>query len=140
MMLRLVLLLLAFATPLRADSEQVVTDVVSTLTSALSENNSELFLKTLDHKMPGYGQIEQNVIALMAQTLISCSVEVISTGGTEAAPTADLDWYMSLKSQQDYNVIERRRTKVTIALEKRGKKWVVTSFSPLSLFAPMQAK
>ena len=47
---------------------------------------------------------------------------------------------MSLKSQQDENLIERRRTKVTIKIEKRGKKWVVTSFSPISIFAPMTAK
>ena len=65
---------------------------------------------------------------------------MISTGGAGAPPTADLDWYMVLKSQEDYNIIERRRTKVTIGLEKQGKKWVVTSFSPLSVFAPMRVK
>ena len=46
------------------------------------------------------------------------TVEVISTGGAGAPPTADLDWYMVLKSQEDYNIIERRRTKVTIGLKK----------------------
>jgi hypothetical protein len=47
---------------------------------------------------------------------------------------------MVLKSQQDENLLERRRTKVTVKLEKRGKKWVVTSFTPISIFAPMTAR
>jgi hypothetical protein len=136
------LLILAFLTwlPLLADAEQDITDVVSTLASALSGNNPQLFMKSLDRDMPGYRQIERDVNALSGDTYIGCSVELISNSGTPAAQTADLDWYMSLKSQQDENLIERRRTKVTIKIEKRGKKWVVTSFSPITIFAPMTAK
>jgi hypothetical protein len=135
LLLLCVLPLVAFA-----DGEQDVTDVVSTLAGALGDDNPQLFLKTLDHAMPGYRKLEQDIVALLAQNLISCTVEVITNSGTPTAQTADLDWYMSLKSQQDENLIERRRTKVTIKIEKRGKKWVVTSFSPTSIFAPMTAK
>lgn len=123
-----------------ADAEQDITDVVSNLCGALSDNNPELFLKSLDHAMPEYRKIEQDVNALASQTLIGCTIEVISNHGTPTEQTAELDWYMSLKSQQDENLIERRRTKVTIRIEKRGKKWVVTSFSPISIFAPMTAR
>ena len=129
-----------FAVPLLADVEQDVTDVVSTLAGALSNNNAQLFLKSLDPAMPEYRKIEQDVTALASQTLIGCAVEVLSSSGTPAGLTADLDWYMSLKSQQDESLLERRRTKVTIKIEKRGKKWIVTSFSPISIFAPMTAK
>ena len=120
--------------------QQVVTDVVSDLAGALSDDNPQLFLKSLDHAMPDYRKIEQDVTALASQTLIGCTIEVLSTHETPPTLTADLDWYMSLKSQQDENLLERRRTKVTIKLEKRGKKWVVTSFSPISIFAPMTAR
>ena len=137
---RLVLMVAAFVAPLCADSEQVVTNVVSTLATALSANNPQLFFQAIDRKMPEYEKFEQAVEALLAQNIVACTVEVISTGGTDAAPTAELDWYMVLKSQEDYNIIERRRTKVTIGLEKQGKKWAVTSFSPLSVFAPMRVK
>ena len=139
MMARLLLLgilpLLAFA-----DGEQDVTDVVSTLAGALSDDNPQLFLKTLDHAMPGYRKLEQDIAALLSQNLISCTIEAIANSGTPTVQSADLDWYMVLKSQQDENLIERRRTKVTLKIEKRGKKWVVTSFSPVSIFAPMSAK
>jgi hypothetical protein len=137
---RLLILLLLTRLPLFADAEQDITDVVSTLAAALSANNPQLFMKPLDRDMPGYRRIEQDVNALSGDTYISCTVELISNSGTASAQTADLDWYMSLKSQQDENLIERRRTKVTIKIEKRGKKWVVTSFSPISIFASMTAK
>lgn len=131
---------LLLASPAFGDAEQDVTSVVSILASALSEGNPQLFLKTLDHGSPDYVRIERDVTALISQTLISCSVDVISAEGSETAESAELDWYMALKSQQDYNIIERRRTKVTLKIEKRGKKWIVTSLLPVSIFAPMQLK
>ncbi len=137
---RVLILLLLTRLPLVGDAEQDITAVVSTLASALSANNPELFLKNLDHQMPGYRQLEQDLNALSATTFIGCTIELLANSGTESTQTADLDWYMSLKSQQDENLIERRRTKVTIKIEKRGKHWLVTSFSPLSLFAPMLAR
>jgi hypothetical protein len=140
MMARFVPLLLILPLLTFGDAEQDVTDVVSTLAGALGDDNPQLFLKNLDHGMAGYRQLEQDIVALAAENFISCTVEVISSNGTGSALTADLDWYMSLKSQQDENLIERRRTKVTIKIEKRGKKWVVTSFSPITIFAQMKAK
>ena len=87
------LLILAFLTwlPLLADAEQDITDVVSTLASALSGNNPQRFMKSLDRDMPGYRQIERDVNALSGDTYIGCSVELISNNGTPAAQTADLD-------------------------------------------------
>jgi hypothetical protein len=118
------------------EAEDDITAVVSTLASALSDNNPLLFLKSLDKAMPDYGKIERDVNALAVDTQISCSVDVIAVRGNEA----DLDWYMVLRSQQDQNLIERRRTKVTIKAERRGKKWVVTAFSPVSVFAPLKMR
>ena len=140
MMLRLTLLLLLTTASLPGDAEQDITDVVSTLATALSESNVPEFLKALDHDMPDYYQLEHDVSGLVSATLISCSVDLIGNTGSATAQTADLDWYMVLKSQQDENLIERRRTKVIMKIEKRGKKWIVTSFKPISLFAPMTAR
>ena len=140
MIARLLILLLLARMPLFGDAEQDITDVVTTLTSALSENNPELFLKTLDHEMAGYRQLERELNALASNTLISCSVDLIANSGSATAQKADLDWFMTLKSQQDENLIERRRTKVTLSIEKRGHKWVVTGFTPVSIFAPMNAR
>lgn len=121
---------------LQGDAEDDITGVVTTLAAALSDNNPLRFLKTLDKQMPDYGQIERDVNALALDTLVSCTVEVIDVRGTEA----DLDWYMVLRSKQDENLIERRRTKVTIRVEKRGKNWVVTSFVPVTVFAPLKLR
>jgi hypothetical protein len=140
MMWRLLILLLLLRVPLVGDAEQDVTELISTLTSALSDGNPALFLKNLDHDMPEYRQIENALTSLVNDTSISCSVDLINTTGSATAQQADLDWYMVLRTQQDWNSIERRRTKVTIKMEKRGKKWVVTAFSPVSVFAPKTAK
>ena len=137
---RLAVVLLLAALPMCGDGEEEVTKVVSTLAGALTANNPELFLKSMDHNMPDYRKLEQDVDALSRYTEIGCTIEVISTAGNAASQTADLDWYMALKSQQDENLVERRRTKVTIKIEKRGKKWIVTSFSPISVFAPLVAR
>jgi len=134
MIRRLLIALLLVCGTLSADPEDDITRVVSTLASALSDNNPLLFLKTLDKQMPDYRRIETDVNALAGDTLISCSVEVIAVRGTEA----DLDWYMVLRSKQDENLIERRRTKVTLRIEKQGNNWVVSSFSPISVFAPQK--
>ena len=134
MIRRLLIALLLVCGTLSADPEDDITRVVSTLASALSDNNPLLFLKTLDKQMPDYRRIETDVNALAGDTLISCSVEVIAVRGTEA----DLDWYMVLRSKQDENLIERRRTKVTLRIEKQGNNWVVSSFSPVSVFAPQK--
>ena len=140
MIARLLLLLLFIALPLHGDAEQDITHVVETLASALSDANTALFLKMLDHNMPGYRKLEQDLSALAGDTDISCTIEVISHTETPYTISADLDWYMVLKSQQDENLIERRRTKVTLTLEKKGKKWIVTSFTPLSIFDPMTVR
>jgi len=140
MIARLLLLAACVCVPLFADAEQDVSDAVSVLAAALSDNNPQRFLGALDRGMPAYHQIEQDLTGLAAATEISCSIEVIATKGTATTQDADLDWYMVLRSQQDENLIERRRTKVHVKLEKRGKKWVVTAFEPPSLFSPLTAR
>jgi hypothetical protein len=140
MILRLLILFLLTAKPLRGDIEQEVTNVVSELASGLSDRNPQLFLSMLDRSMPGYEQLDRDLNALAADTHIACTIEIIEANGPDTARTAVLDWYMVLSSRQDDNLIERRRTKVTIKLEKRGKKWLVTSFTPLSIFASMTVK
>jgi hypothetical protein len=140
MMVRLLVILLLAAVPLKGDAEQDITAVVSTLTGALSAGAPDIFLKAIDHEWRDYRELERAVTSLVADTAISCTVDLIGNTGSADAQQADLDWYMVLRSQQDQNLIERRRTKVTIKLEKRGKKWVVTSFTPMSVFAPMNVK
>jgi hypothetical protein len=134
---RLLVLILLGSLVLLGDPERDITNVVSTLASALSENNPQLFLRTLDHDMPAYHQLEHDLTALVADTDIGCTIELTRNSGSETGQQADLDWYMVLRSQQDQNVIERRRTKVTIKIEKHGKKWLITSFTPLTIFQPM---
>jgi hypothetical protein len=140
MMTRLLTALLLISTTVFADAEQDITEVVSDLATALSENRPEQFLKMLDRNMPVYQQIERQLTGLATDTDIGCTIELIGNTGSGTAQRADLDWYMVLRSRQDQNLIERRRTKVTVEIEKRGKKWFVTAFSPVTLFAPMTVR
>ena len=140
MIARLLVLLLLVRVPLFGDAEQEITDVVTTLASALSDDNLQRFFKTLDSALPGFDQLEHDLTGLASVTQIGCSVDLISHKGTDTAQEADLDWYMVLSSKQDQNLIERRRTKVTLKMEKRGKKWIVTAFTPISIFTAMTAR
>ena len=127
-------------TLLAAEPEQEITNVISKLASALSHGEHQVFLDALDHKMPEYQQIEHDVTALAADTDLDCTIELIRNTGNDTEQTADLDWYMVLRSQQDQNLIERRRAKVAIKVTRRGKKWIVTGFSPVEVFRPLSAR
>jgi hypothetical protein len=129
-------LVMAAVRLLRADEAQDMRDFFGQLESALSEGNADQFLKGFDRSMPGYGMLAANVAALVEETEVQSSIEVLSDEGTDASRTLELDWFLQLVEQQAAGESTRRREQVHCTVARQGKKWRITRMAPLSLFAP----
>jgi hypothetical protein len=125
--------LFALVLPASADDRSDVLDAVAPLASALSSGDAAAFLGGFDKNMPGFDELSANVNALLAQAVITSSVEFISRGKDD---TAQLEWYMEVKSKEEEGSLERRRETITIRLGK-GK---LLSITPVTFFRPMKVK
>jgi len=122
------LLLLASVVAVVADDRTDALDAVAPLADALSNSDAQAFFRILPAEMPGRSDLRDNVAALMAQAEVSSSVEVINV----EKDTADLDWYMEIRSRETRSVVERRRGVVKIRFRKRRLQFI----EPASFFAP----
>lgn len=127
MILRCLLCLILFTA--WADERTDVLETVAPLASALSDGNAAAFLGGVDKSMPGYADLVSNVTALLSAADITCSVEFVSAKGD----TAQVDWYMQVKSKEQAGVTEERRDTITVRL---GKKKVL-SLAPITFFRPL---
>lgn len=103
-------------------------EAVAPLASALSSGDAEAFLKHVPSSSPGYAELSANVRALASQAECTSSIEVLSQQGD----TADLDWYLEIRSRATGSIVEARRGRVRIT--HQGTK--LLSIAPASHFAP----
>jgi hypothetical protein len=135
-MTRRLLILLPIAACLRADSEREVVDVITEAASGLSAGKPEVFLEAFDPSMQDLGKLRTAVEGLVSQAQVSCSIEVVSNQGDDAARTLELDWILRIDRSGDSAGSTHRQKTVKCQLRKVGRKWRVVSFDPLDLFAP----
>ena len=128
--------LAALAAPLFADTRQEIIDLFTTMASALSEGNGLAFLDHVDHAMPDYGKLEKYILALAAQNEVMSSIDVLKEEGDDHTRTAELDWFLQIRSRGQGGPLERRRQIVKCRLERLKKKWKVMAIEPVSFFAP----
>jgi hypothetical protein len=134
-------LLVAFAAlPLCADEAQQVSNVLSGLATALSEGDAVAFMNAFDPSMPGYQELENNILGLFAQYQVSSSIDLVSDMGDEQMRTVEADWLLQIVEQQDTQAVTQRRELVRCQLVKRKKTWRIVSFTPMGFFAPPQPK
>ena len=124
------LLLGLFLFTAAADERTDVLEVVAPLAAALSDGDAAAFLGGIDKNMPGYGDLVAGVTALLNEAEVTSSVEFLSRKGD----TAELDWYMQVKSKEQVGVTAERHQTVTVRL---GKKKVL-SVGPVAFFGPLQ--
>jgi hypothetical protein len=128
--------LAALVAPLFADTRQEIIDLFTTMASALSEGNGLAFLDHVDHAMPDYGKLEKYIIALAAQNEVMSSIDALKEEGDDHTRTAELDWFLQIRSREQSGPLERRRQIVHCRLERPKKKWKVMAIEPVSFFAP----
>jgi hypothetical protein len=122
--------------PLFADTRQEIIDLFTTMASALSEGNGLAFLDHVDHAMPDYGKLEKYNLPLAAQNEVMSSIDVLKDEGDAHTHTAELDWFLQIRSREQSGPLERRRQIVHCRLERPKKKWKVMAIEPVSFFAP----
>ena len=126
----------ALAAPLFADTHQEIIDLFTKMASALSEGNGLSFLDHVDHAMPDYGTLEKYILALAAQDEVMSSIDLLKEEGDDRIQTAELDWFLQIRSREQSGPRERRRQIVRCRLERTKKKWKVMAVEPVSFFVP----
>jgi hypothetical protein len=120
-----------------ADSHDEIVDVVSNMANALSTVNAPKFMDAIDKSMPEYDKLKSDVAALMNQTEVTSSIEMLQEDGDEAKRTVDLDWYLEVRSLSPDGPIERRREIIHCELLRKDKKhWKIVLLKPMEFFAP----
>lgn len=139
-MTRRLFLWLPLAAFLRADSAQDAVTLIASAAENLSAGNVDLFLAVFDPAMPGYEKFRANVLGLVGQADLGCSIEVTGNEGDEVSRAVELDWVLRIDQKtahpDDPHATARRQMTVKCRVKKSGKNWRVVSFEPPELFAP----
>ncbi len=114
-----------------ADERAEINAVLSEMASALANGLAGAFLKPFDRAMPGYEDLRGEVEGLLAAAEVSASVELRGV----AEGKAQVDWYLQIKSRRDGLATRQKRELLNVGLEKRGKRWVITSLEPRGFFS-----
>ncbi len=135
-MTRRALLLAATAAVLRADSADEVRSLIVSLATALSEGNPAGFMAAFDKAMPGYEALWINVTALVRDASVQSAVDISSNEGDDRARTLEADWLLHMTHRTGAGEVVRRRERVKCRIEKRGRRWRIVGFDPLTFFEP----
>jgi hypothetical protein len=136
---RRALLLAALAVPLRADSADQVWDLISSMASALGNGHAAEFLTVIDPAMPGYQELRSNVTALLAQTEVQSSIDLVSNEGDDGSRTVEVDWLLTMADSVGASGSTKRQEHVKCRFEKQGRRWRIVHMEPLAFFAPPRA-
>jgi hypothetical protein len=133
----LLLTVLAFEDPPR-DVIDFFRSVAATLADADRElnNDKELprprrateFLDHFDKSMPGYAEFSGQIEAMVGAGEVSTTIEFVNQQGDDRKKMLELDWLLQFEGERP------KRAVVKCTIEKRGKKWKITSIAPLEFF------
>jgi hypothetical protein len=136
-MTRRTVLLALSAAGLRADSATDAWDTVSAAAAALAQSNGSAFLACFDPKMAGYESLRNHTPPLLLQAEVVSSIDQLENQGDEQKRKLELDWLIRLKPRSGIAPSVQREERVKCVVTKQGRKWRITAFEPLALFAPM---
>ena len=125
---------LAFgATP---DAPAEAWDVVATMAAALAEPNDAAFMKPISKSFEQHGLVERQVRALVRTNDIVSSISVVANEGDDKQRTLEVDWYLEIQPRSLGQSLTQRRENIKLTMVKTGKRWMITSLSPVDFFAP----
>ena len=137
---RRILLLAAIAACLRADAADDVWEVLGAMAAGLSAGHPEEFLGSIDRGMAGFQDLRANVTALLAQSEVQSSIELVDNQGDDRKRTVEADWLLRVQSRDPVPGSVSREERVKCSFEKRGKRWLVTGITPSSFFSPLPSR
>ena len=118
----------------KADTHADVVDLFAQMAAALSDDNAAQFMKAFDRNMAGYGEMETQITALIADSEVASSVELLKDDGDDRKRDVELDWYLELRSRVRGGPFVQRRAVIHCQVEKQGKHWKITSMTPSGFF------
>jgi hypothetical protein len=86
------------------------------------------FLDHFDKSMPGYAEFRDQVEDMVGAGEVSTNIDFINTAGNDKKRTLDLDWLLQCEGQRP------KRAVIKCIIEKRGRKWKITSIGPVDFF------
>jgi hypothetical protein len=86
------------------------------------------FLQYFDPDMPGYAEFSGQIQAMLGAGEVSTTIDFVNTQGDSKKRTLDLDWQLLCEGERP------KRAIIKCTLEKRGKKWKITSLDPIDFF------
>lgn len=106
-----------------ADADRDVGD-----TKLVRPRRATEFLDHFDKSMPGYAEFSAQVEDMVGAGEVSTNIDFINTAGDDRKRTLDLDWLLQCEGQRP------KRAVIQCTIEKRGKKWKITSIAPIEFF------
>lgn len=88
-----------------------------------------------DKDMPDYGTLDNYFNGLVNAFYVSNGVEVLDETDQPAQTKLTVRWDMTLTDLQSYYT-ENRSGELSVCLVRKGGKWRISEFSPITLFDP----
>ena len=111
-------------------------DVVATMAAALAEPNEYAFMKPVSKSLEEYGMLERQVRTLVQTNDIVSAISPVTNEGDDKERRLEVDWYVEIKPQASNQTMTQRHQNVKLTLVKNGKRWMITSLTPITFFAP----
>jgi hypothetical protein len=112
-------------------------DLLHSAASALSQPDTRVtgFLAAFDSKLPGYEALRNGAEGLAAQGEVDSTIGLTTDEGTDTARTLEVDWTLEVVNAETGIRILQREAQLTFKVERRGKRWLIVSITPLDFFA-----
>ena len=120
--------------PALADTHADVVDLFAQMAAALSDDNAAQFIKAFDRKFAEDSHLDTQITALLANSEVASSVELLQDEGDEGKRDIEADWFLELRSRVRGGPLVQRRSVINCHMEKRGKHWRIVSMKPLEFF------
>jgi ketosteroid isomerase-like protein len=122
-----------------APPDSAVFSRIALLAANLNDKDEGGALGIFDSRMKEYGEIDNDIDALVTQNDVLCAIDIVSDRQTGGVHTLDLDWYFQLKSRADGGPTEQRRERVQATMEKVGgeqAKWKIVRLDSMKILSP----
>lgn len=109
---------------------------IASLAADLNDKNQSDAVAAFDKSLKQYGEIDNDIDALVTQNDVLCAIDVVADRQTGETHTLELDWYLQLKARTDGGPTTRRRERVTVQMKKSGRRWRIFAIEPLAVLSP----
>lgn len=130
------LLVFVSAPPLRADRAADVRAPLSYIATALTSGNAADAMTPFDKSFLNYQKLSNYFQGLNAFQ-IDNELDVIDEQDTDTESKLTVNWTLTINDLAT-GATERRSGDINVRIVRKGGKWKIVDFSPISLFDPQQ--